>query len=86
MKIDINKITDYDVQGIDHSDAHDYADAYISQATYDDPKTGERELSDEEIEGISSSDKYDLIIKYIYWNIRGRETAPNFPPFQILCK
>ena len=46
--------------------AHDYADAYISQVTYDDPKTGERELSDEEIEGISSSDKYDLIIKYIH--------------------
>ena len=86
MEIDINKITDYDVQGIDHSDAHDYADAYISQVTYDDPKTGERELSDEEIEGISSSDKYALIIKYIHWNTRGRETSPNFPPFQILCK
>ena len=37
MKLDYNKIDDVIVAGIDHSDAHDYSDAYIESAKYDDP-------------------------------------------------
>lgn len=53
-------VTEWD--GIDHSDAPDYCDAYIVSAERDGI-----ELTDEEIEELNNSDlKYELLMEHLY--------------------
>ena len=53
-------VTEWD--GIDHSDAPDYCDAYIVSAERDGV-----ELTDEEIEEINNSDlKLELLMEHLY--------------------
>jgi hypothetical protein len=71
MKIDrktanvTRKICDIEVDGIDFKDAPDFADAYISSASWED--TGES-LTDAEIETLNSDSDfvYEQVQKRIY--------------------
>ncbi len=49
-------------EGINHSDAHDYSDAYIS---YAEKENGEP-LTEEELDAIPSDVAYDYLISYLY--------------------
>ena len=48
MEIDFTKITNVEVDGIDHNDYPDFVDAFIASAEYDG-----REMTDEEIDYIN---------------------------------
>lgn len=48
--------------GIDHSDAHDYCDAYISYAEKEDGTP----LTYEELDSIPSDVTYDYLMRYLY--------------------
>ena len=57
-----NNIVVAEWDGIDHSDAPDYCDAYIVSAERDGV-----ELTDEEIEELNNSDlKYELLMEHLY--------------------
>ena len=57
-----NNIVVTEWEGIDHSDAPDYCDAYIVSAERDGV-----ELTDEEIEEINNSDlKLELLMEHLY--------------------
>ena len=65
-KLNYDLIEDIEFDNVNFSDAHDFSDAFISKALYDDPKTGLRELTDEEIDSLDSEWVYDRLIDYIY--------------------
>lgn len=66
MKLDYNKIDDVIVAGIDHSDAHDYSDAYIESAKYDDPVNGYRDLTEDELDNLDPSWVHEQVENWIY--------------------
>lgn len=45
MELDYDLIDSVEVEGIDHSDAPDYVDAFIANATYDGRPMNEDELN-----------------------------------------
>ena len=59
--MDYNKITDIEFEGIDHSDAPDYCDAYIVSADYNG-----REMTELEIESLDCCFVYEKLMDYIY--------------------
>ena len=64
-KIELNYtlIKDVQIDGIDHSDAPDYCDAYITSATYDG-----RDMTDDELDVLNQDSAYiyEKVIDYIY--------------------
>lgn len=54
VNIDITKVTDMEVDGIDPHDYPDYSDAYISAASYTDDKGGFRDLTDVELDWLNN--------------------------------
>tara|TARA_Y100000310_G_scaffold323856_1_gene384879 strand:- start:2092 stop:2304 length:213 start_codon:yes stop_codon:yes gene_type:complete len=68
-EIKVAFIEDVVIENINHSDAHDYSDAYIASAKYDDPETpnGElRDLTDDELDSLSSDYVYAQVLNWIY--------------------
>ena len=61
MNLDYERIDDVVVEGIDHSDAPDYCDAYIASAKYDDPVNGYRDLTDLELDNLDPSWVYEQV-------------------------
>jgi hypothetical protein len=61
MNLDYKKIDDVVVEGIDHSDAPDYCDAYIASAKYDDPVNGYRDLTELELDNLDPSWVYEQV-------------------------
>jgi hypothetical protein len=66
MPLDYKKIDDVVIEGIDHSDAPDYVDAYVASAKYDDPVKGYRDLTDKELENLDSSWIHEQLEDWIY--------------------
>lgn len=63
MELDYTQIEDIYVAGIDHSDAHDFCDAYIDSAWYKG-----REMTEEEL-GILNEDTcfvHESLMKQLY--------------------
>jgi|TARA_R110000824_G_scaffold215592_5_gene402086 hypothetical protein len=63
--LDYDKIDDVVVEGLDHSDAPNYSDAYIASAKYDDPVKSYRDLTDEELNNLDPDWVYQQVID---WN------------------
>ena len=63
ITLDYSQIADIEVEDIDHRDAPDYCDAYISRATY-----FGREMTEYEIELLNNDSHfvYDTVISKIY--------------------
>ncbi len=63
LNLDYKKIVVTGVDGIDHRDAPDYCDAYITSAEYEG-----RELTDEEIDLLNEDSDfvYESVIDWIY--------------------
>ena len=61
MNLDYERIDDVVVEGIDHSDAPDYCDAYIASAKYDDPVKGYRDLTRDELESLDAGWVYEQV-------------------------
>ena len=59
--MDLTKINNIVFEGIDHSDAPDYCDAYIVSADYDD-----REMTDVEIESLDCCFVYEKLMDHLY--------------------
>lgn len=53
IELDYSQIADVELDGIDHRDAPDYCDAYISSATYEG-----RDMTDEELDALNSDTDY----------------------------
>jgi hypothetical protein len=53
VKLDYSLIDDIEVDGIDHGDAPDFCDAYISAASYDG-----RDMTEEELETLNEDRDY----------------------------
>lgn len=51
--LDYKKISDVEIDGIDHRDAPDYVDAYILSASYDG-----REMTEDELDELNSDSDY----------------------------
>ena len=66
MKLDYKKIDDVVVEGINHSDAPDYCDAYIASAKYDDPVKGYRDLTENELESLDSEWVHGRVEEWIH--------------------
>lgn len=68
MNLDLNKITDIEFGGIDHSDYPDYCDAYISQAFLGYPSGGTRELTESELDLLNDNRDfvYEKLMEYLY--------------------
>ena len=66
MKLDYKKIDDVVVEGINHSDAPDYCDAYIASAKYDDPVKGRRDLTENELESLDSEWVHGQVEEWIH--------------------
>lgn len=66
MKLDYKKIDDVVVEGINHSDAPDYCDAYIASAKYDDPVKGYRDLTENELESLDSGWVHGQVEEWIH--------------------
>jgi hypothetical protein len=58
--IDYSKLQDIEVDGIDTSDAPDFADAYVSFATLDGVP-----LTDSELDSLDSGFVYDQVMNHI---------------------
>lgn len=64
LGIDLSQIENIEFEGIDHSDAHDYVDAYISKAD----QQG-KALTDDQLDFINESCRdfvYESLQKYLY--------------------
>jgi hypothetical protein len=61
--LDYSKIDVVEIDGIDWSDAPEFCDAYISQATYDG-----RDMTDEELDAINDDSEFlsEQVTKWIY--------------------
>jgi len=66
MELDYKKIDDVVVEGINHSDAPDYCDAYIASAKYDDPVKGYRDLTENELESLDSEWVHGQVEEWIH--------------------
>ena len=66
MKSDYKKIDDVVVEGINHSDAPDYCDAYVASAKYDDPVKGYRDLTEDELESLDSEWVHGQVEEWIH--------------------
>ena len=66
MKLDYKKIDDVVVEGINHSDAPDYCDAYIASAKYDDPAKGYRDLTENELESLDGEWVHGQVEEWIH--------------------
>tara|TARA_Y100001938_G_C7795375_1_gene284523 strand:- start:311 stop:511 length:201 start_codon:yes stop_codon:yes gene_type:complete len=66
MKLDYKKIDDVVVEGINHSDAPDYCDAYIASAKYDDPVKGYRDLTENELESLDGEWVHGQVEEWIH--------------------
>ena len=53
IKLDYTKISNVELDGIDHSDYPDFCDAYIVSADYDG-----REMTDDEIEELNNDSQF----------------------------
>jgi hypothetical protein len=62
-KLDLSKVTNVEIDGIDYSDYPDFCDAYITNALYD----GE-EVTPEQLEMLNNDTQfvYDEVIKHIF--------------------
>ena len=63
MIIDFSKISNIDIDGIDHKDAPDYCDAFICSCDYDG-----REATDEELDLINENSEFihEQVYEYLY--------------------
>ena len=63
MEIDYSKISNVYVEGIDHRDAPDYCDAFISSADYDG-----HPMDDDMLEELNQDGQFvhDAVINHIY--------------------
>lgn len=66
--LDLSKICDAKIEGIDHCDAPDYVDAYISEAWFDEGDGKFRELTESEIDWLNDQSDYvyKKVIDWIY--------------------
>ena len=55
--VDVTKITDPEIEGIDKSDYPDFVDAYISAGTYEHVPGKTRDLSHDELDYINDFEK-----------------------------
>jgi hypothetical protein len=60
IQLDYSKISNVELDGIDHADYPDYCDAYIVSADY-----GDREMTDEEIEVLNDDSQF---VHEAVWN------------------
>ena len=51
--LDYSRIDDVEIEGIDYSDSPDFCDAYVASATYNDPKHGYRQLTEDELDELN---------------------------------
>jgi hypothetical protein len=63
MKLDLSKVCDVEVDGIDTRDYPDFCNAYISEAWYQDTN-GVRELTEEELNYIND-ECGDFVYKHV---------------------
>ena len=65
--LDLAKICDIKMEGINHRDSSDYCDAYISEAWVD-CEGSFRELAKEELDWLNEQDEYrhEQVMKWIY--------------------
>ena len=64
MKLDLSKIDNIKVDGIDMRDANDFCDAFISAADYD-----SRPMTDEELDELNNNHNdfvYESVMKNLY--------------------
>lgn len=63
IKLDYSKISDVDIDGIDHRDAPDYVDSFICSASYDG-----RPMTDEEIDVLNDDSDYvyECLMNYLH--------------------
>ena len=55
--LDVNKISDVSIEGIDHGDAMKFCDAFLASGSYDDGDIrGPRPLTDDECEYITENE------------------------------
>ena len=66
LDLNYDLIDDVVVEGIDHSDAPDYCDAYIASAKYDDPTKGYRDLTELELDNLDPSWVYQQVEDWIH--------------------
>lgn len=64
--IDIKRVCDVKVGGIDHHDYPDYCDAFISEAWLHEGRGRYRELTEEELEWLNEQEdyRYKQILKF----------------------
>ncbi len=62
-KLDYNKISDIEIEGIDTKDYPDFVDAYISYAEYNG-----KPMTDEELDALNEDSEYiyELVINKLY--------------------
>ena len=68
-EINLAFIEDVKIDGINHEDAHDYVDAYIESAKYNDPDTPDGELRDltvAELDSLPSDFVHAQVLNWIY--------------------
>lgn len=69
MNLVLSNIGDIELDGINYSDAMDFCDAYISNASYKDPKTNEwRDMTEEELDELNMDAEfvYEQVLKQIF--------------------
>jgi hypothetical protein len=67
--VDIQKVCDVEIDGIDHRDAPDYCDAYIAAAWLDEGDGKFRPLTDDELDWLNDTQRdfvYEQVNKWIY--------------------
>jgi hypothetical protein len=67
--LDISRVTDLEVDGIDWNDYPDFCDAYISGGVYVESEDFVRDLTDEEIEWLNENHSdivYQAVMDHIY--------------------
>ena len=64
MNLDLSKIEDIEIDGINHNDYPDFCDAFISSATYQN-----RDMTEEELEILDEEYRdfvYEKLMDYLY--------------------
>ena len=68
MSLDFSKVTVIEFDGIDHRDAPDYCDAYITIAEYEEEDGTIRELTEDELDELNNDAEFvhDELYNYLY--------------------
>ena len=65
--LDYSRISEVEIENIDHSDYPDFCDAYVASAVYNDPVTEEeRPLTENELESLDSGWVLEQVNDRIY--------------------